>query len=53
MELIICFECSRVAVLWNGKERGAEATKADPQKYLDDLLTVAKVPLAAKPDKKK
>jgi hypothetical protein len=47
-ELVICFECWRVEVYHGGKGLRDEATTAAPQKYLDELLTAAKVPLAPK-----
>jgi hypothetical protein len=48
VELVICFECSWVKVYVDGKEVRDEATNVAPQKYLDELLTTAKVPLAPK-----
>jgi hypothetical protein len=53
VELVICFECSWVKVYVNGQGIRSEATKEAPQKYLDELLTAAKIPLASKPAKDK
>jgi hypothetical protein len=51
VDLVICFECSWVQVYVNGQGVRSEATKETPQKYLDELLTAAKVRLAPKPAK--
>jgi hypothetical protein len=57
VELVICFECQRLkGVVFRGdasgndaRERWASAIKETSQKYLDEILTAAKVPLPPKP----
>jgi len=52
VDLVICFECLAMQTFVGDKSAGTMPTTAAPQKVFDKVLTDAKVPLAAKPEKK-
>jgi hypothetical protein len=52
VELVIDFEGRGMQTFAGGKSSGSMPTTAGPQKGFDKILTDAKVPLAAKPEKK-
>jgi hypothetical protein len=52
VELVICYECWRVNVYLDGRFKRLCVTERQPRGHLNDLLTVAKVPLAPQPKSK-
>ena len=47
VDLVICFECAQVQAYNGGGERNNFLVAASPQPVFDEVLTAAKVPLAA------
>jgi hypothetical protein len=54
LDMLICFQCKKVHIVFNGKPLAELAIRKDSQVLFNDILKAAKVPLAdgAEPDEK-
>src|SRR4029077_12522393 len=53
IDLVICFECKQIKIYIDAECVWIAKTSRTPEKLMDDVLTAAKVPLAAKAGEEK